>query len=620
MDVWGEPQDVTFDDLLATLEALTGQDLSTSKAIAAANKELQADQAAVEPVVVAWSGKLPPVATRGARGPARIITESGSEIPLEETDGYLGLTDPLPYGYHRLLIGSVTESLIISAPVTAHPAPRQALGVVAPVYSLRTEQHDTGIGNYGLLGQLADVSLVTGATVVGTLPLVATFPDQPSPYSPASRRAWNEVLVDLAAAPGWEGALPVWDKDPEWVDYEQAGDALRAAIATYAAHVQQIPQLADEIQRFGADHPEILRYSEFRAKSDAYGRNWRAWPTGAEPPADRINYHLTGQWLATDQLRTLHETLRSRGQYLYLDLPIGCHPDGFDIWDQPDLYAAASVGAPPDSLFLGGQDWGLPAVIPQRARRDGHQAFIKAIRHQLSVSGLLRIDHVMGLHRMWWVPHGLTSTQGAYVMQPTEEMIAIVCLESQRAGAGVVGENLGTVPLAVTEALDTHRLLGMKVAQDGLKPPSSDEVIALSTHDTPPFAAWWKGIDIDDGEDLGVYTDGRGDIARADRSDTISYLETIFSTTGLDDTRDAVLDWMAASPAAISVVNVDDLWADERRQNVPGTDAERPNWRARHVMTTQELAADQSIRSRLEHLHELRTAAPNNTDPEPTSQ
>jgi 4-alpha-glucanotransferase len=199
-------------------------------------------------------------------------------------------------------------------------------------------------------------------------------------------------------------------------------------------------------------------------------------------------------------------------------------------------------------------------------------------------------------------------------------MIAIVCLESQRASAGVVGENLGTVPLAVTEALDTHCLLGMKVAQDGLVSPGSDEVVALSTHDTPPFAAWWKGIDIDDGEDLGVYTDGRGDIARADRSDTIAYLETIFSTTGLNDTRDAVLDWMAASPAAISLVNVDDLWAEERRQNVPGTDTERPNWRARHVMTTQELASDESIRSRLEHLHDIRNAVPEEIDPEPASE
>lgn len=620
VDVWEEPQQVAVDDLLAVLEALTGRSLSTEAAVTETRHELKAEQAGVEPVVVAWAGRLPKVDLRGTHGTAQIVTESGSEIPLVAIDGHLVLDDPIPYGYHRLVIGTDTDSLVISAPLTAQPAPRQALGLVAPVYSLRSNSGDSGIGNFGLLRQLADLCLVTGASVVGTLPLGATFPDQPSPYSPASRRAWNELLVDLAAAPGWNGRVPKGQGDPEWVDYAQTGDALRSAIASYAAHVRQVPQLANQIRRFGIDNPEIARYAQFRALADTHGRNWRVWPAQPEPPPDRLNYHLTGQWLATTQLRALGDTLRSRGQYLYVDLPIGCHPDGYDIWDQPDLYAAASVGAPPDSLFLGGQDWGLPAVMPQRARRDSHQAFIKAIRHQLSVSGLLRIDHVMGLHRMWWVPHGLAATQGAYVLQPTDEMMAIVCLESHRAAAAVVGENLGTVPSAVSEALATHQLLGMKVAQDGLVAPNGDEVVALSTHDTPPFGAWWKGIDIDDGEDLGVYTDGRGDVARADRADTISYLEQILNTDGLSETRDAILDWMAASPAAIALVNVDDLWAEERRQNVPGTDAERPNWRARHIAAIQALAADKDLRSRLEHLHEIRIAAPTGAERDPDNQ
>jgi 4-alpha-glucanotransferase len=610
VDVWGTPQQVTTDDLLASLEALTEQPLDSAAAINNARSELEADKTGIEPVVVAWDGELPLVARHGTKGAAHIVTESGAEVPVPSVGDNLRLGLRLPLGYHRLLIGSGPTTLVISAPVKAHPAPSRAFGLVAPVYSLRSEHGDTGIGHYGHLGELADTSLVVGTAVVGTLPLVATFPDQPSPYSPASRRAWNELLVDLTAAPGWNGELPVGSRDPAWVDYVETGDAMRRAIASYAKNTRQLPQIYGRIQRFGADNPEIARYSEFRALADKHGRNWRAWPQDREPSPDRVNYHITGQWLAATQLQTLGDRLRSRGQYLYLDLPIGCHPDGYDIWDQPELYAAASVGAPPDSLFLGGQDWGLPAVIPQRARRDGHQAFIKAIRHQLSVAGLLRIDHVMGLHRIWWVPHGLSATQGAYVMQPTEEMMAIVCLESHRAGAAVVGENLGTVPPAVSEALDTHRLLGMKVAQDGLDTPTPDEVVALSTHDTPPFAAWWKCIDVDDGEDLGVYADGRGDAARSARADTIAYLEEILGTTGLEETRNGILSWMASSPAAIALVNVDDLWAEERRQNVPGTDSERPNWRPRHIMTTEAFAADKSIRRHLEHLDELRTTIP----------
>lgn len=561
----------------------------------------------IEPVLVAWDGLLSPVPAPDTISSARILTEEGSELPAEIGNGSIKVEARLPLGYHYLhLSPGEHHALVISAPVTATDPPRDALGIMAPVYSMRSETDDTGIGNLGHLRQLADIGAASGATVIGTLPLVATFPDQPSPYSPASRRAWNELLVDLSTAPGWEGTLPKATGDPLWVDYDTTGTAIRSSIAQYVSRTKEMPKIRSTIERFAANNAEIVAYAAFRARCDHHGRNWRAWPQGAEAPPDRTDYHLTAQWLAAEQLSALGKTLEERGQYLYLDLPIGCHPDGYDIWDQPDLYAPASVGAPPDSLFLGGQDWGLPAIIPQQSRRDGHRTFIKAVRHQLSAAGLLRIDHVMGLHRMWWVPHGLTSTQGAYVMQPTEEMLAIVCLESHRAGAAVIGENLGTVPPAISTALDRHHLLGMKVAQDGLDEPADDELIALSTHDTPPFAAWWKGTDIADGEDLGVYTDDRGAIARADRMDTIGYLEKILSTSGLTDTRDGIMEWMAASAAAVAIVNLDDLWAEERRQNVPGTDAERPNWRARHVYPVERIATDSGIRNRLDRLHRLR--------------
>jgi len=221
---------------------------------------------------------------------------------------------------------------------------------------------------------------------------------------------------------------------------------------------------------------------------------------------------------------------------------------------------------------------------------------------------------------MWWVPHGLTATDGAYVMQPTEELFAIVCLESQRAGAAVIGENLGTVPAEVSNALQRHELLGMKVAQDGLRPPQSDDLIALSTHDTPPFAAWWHSIDIDDGEALGVYTDGRGDIAREQRSHSIAALERTFDSSGFAGTRDGIMNWMAESAAAIAIINIDDLWAEERRQNVPGTDAERPNWRARHRYTMEEITSDAQLLAQLERLCEARgTPDDGLVDNEPTN-
>jgi len=615
-DVWGQPQQVTDEHLLATLRALTGHDLATGDEISRLANEMRNYRPLIEPVLVAWDGWFPETTLGRAVSSAYLVTEQGDELPVSIDNRRITIEGQLPLGYHRLHVAGAGQStMVIAAPVHAPRAPTRALGVMAPVYSMRSEANDTGIGNFGHLGQLADTAMVTGTTVIGSLPLVATFPDQPSPYAPASRRAWNELFVDLAAAPGWEGEIPTYTGNPLWVDYDVAAPAIREALARYAATAMYQPQLRSQIDEFATANPEAVHYAAFRAKCDRYGRNWRAWPDDAAGKPDREAYHLVGQWLATEQLHDLSERLEARGQHLYLDLPIGCHPDGYDIWDQQDLFAPASVGAPPDLLFRGGQEWGLPATIPASSRRAHHVGFIKAVRHQLSVAGILRVDHVMGLHRAWWVPHGLSATEGAYVLQPTDEMFAILCLESHQANAAVIGENLGTVPEAVGQALDTHRLLGMKVAVDGLNEPATDELIALTTHDTPPFAAWWKKQDIDDGEDLGVYTDGRGDDARHERDDTLAYLQDLLDSDGLEETRDAILEWMAGSAATVAVVNVDDLWAEERRQNVPGTDTERPNWRARHAISMEQLMANTDILAQLEHLHDLRRPAHDRSDP-----
>jgi 4-alpha-glucanotransferase len=353
----------------------------------------------------------------------------------------------------------------------------------------------------------------------------------------------------------------------------------------------------------------MIEYARFRALGERYGINPAGWPQGAEPSSERIRYHETVQWLMDLQLSGLSERLRDRGQFLYLDLPIGCHPDGYDIWDQPELFAPVGLGAPPDPLFVGGQDWGLPATIPALARVDGHTNFRKAIRHQFSVAGLLRIDHVMGIHRTWWVPHGAGANQGAYVMQPTDEMFAIICIESVRAGAGVVGENLGTVPPQIGEGLEQHGLLGMTVAQDGPHVPAVTDLIAMSSHDTPAFAAWWKGLDIADMLDLGIFDEERAVHERESRTRAIAGLESYFSTSGPIATRDALMEWIAGTDAAIALLNLDDLLMEERRQNVPGTYMERPNWRLRNPVTIDALAADEGFTNLLRYLAATRNGA-----------
>lgn len=589
-------------DLVRVIEAVTGRSLATSREREELAGDIAAEQESPPPVIVAWDGVLGPLPPTAA---TTLVTENGAEHPLASAAD--NTAQPLPLGYHHIhLRGADRPTLVISAPTLAYPPPQHAFGLLAPVYALRSGTGDPGVGNLRDLARLAAFVSDAGVEVVATLPLLATFDDQPSPYAPASRRAWNELFIDLTNAPGWSGTGPVSRADPRWVDYAEDGAAIRAALAAYAAAVAALPRLRAEIETFLATRPDVARYAGFRATCDRYGKNWRAWPSDPTPDPDRVHYHETAQWLADRQLQEVVAAMRARNQLLYTDLPIGCHPDGYDIWDRPGIYAPASIGAPPDTLFGGGQDWGLPAPIPARARHDGHGNFIQAVRHQLRVAGLLRIDHVMGLHRAWWVPHGAAPTAGAYVMQPAEELFAIVCLESARAGSGIIGENLGTVPPEVGAALDSHGLHGMVVAQDGLDDPRPTDAVALSTHDTPPFAAWWDGTDIVDAEQLGVFDADRAASAMADRTDTRAYLEELFSTSGLDATRNRIIEWMAASQASVAIVNLDDMWGERRRQNVPGTNTERPNWRARHAYSLEELTADPKLRGRLKRYTGMR--------------
>jgi 4-alpha-glucanotransferase len=232
--------------------------------------------------------------------------------------------------------------------------------------------------------------------------------------------------------------------------------------------------------------------------------------------------------------------------------------------------------------------------------------FRKAIRHQLSAAGLLRIDHVMGIRRTWWVPHDAGATHGAYVMQPMEEMFAIICIESVRARAGVVGENLGTVPPEIRTALDEHELLGMAMANQGETEPRPVDLVALTSHDTPAFAAWWNGTDIEDLLELGVFDPQRAHDERKWRAHSILGLQARFRTDGPVETRDALMAWMAHTEAAVALFSLDDLLMEERRQNIPGTDWERPNWRIRYMRTLDEIAEDGEIMALLGRLTSMR--------------
>jgi len=608
-DAWGRAERVGRDELLAVIAALTGMTLDTESDVAGAERELRERRFDVEPVVVAWDGVLPGVPVRRHVVDATLVLEGGGEVPAFVREGVIRVEQRLPIGYHRLVLdGGRVVSHVFAAPLRAHRVPAPVLGLVAPVYSLRSDEVDTGVGTIRDLRSVGELCAECGVDVVGTLPLLASFPDVASPYSPASRRAWNEVFADLTALEGWSEPPPVPGSTirGSTVDYEATGTTVRTHLARYAAHVSGVPYLRDQVDTFVRAEPEIRRYASFRALTDVHGHNWRAWPASMLPDAERVAYHETVQWVMHTQLTQLSDTLRGNDQHLYLDLPTGSHSDGYDVWDAPELFAPASLGAPPDTMFDGGQDWGLPAPIPTQARASGYADFRKAVRHQLGVARLLRIDHVMALHRAWWVPHGMSAHEGAYVLQAADEMFAIVCIESSLARSGVVGENLGTVPDEIRDRMAKHRIAGIVMASPDVVSPPPTDLVALSSHDTPTFVSWWDGEDIDDLVDLGVFDEARAATDRATRAEAIDRLQRHFGTGDAFETMEALHRWMAGSGAAIALINLDDLLGEHRRQNVPGTYNERPNWRLRHDRTVEQLQRDATLIHTLNELSGLR--------------
>lgn len=559
----------------------------------------------IEPVVVAWDG-AGTVPIRGGKPGARvdlsIRAEDGSEIQhrahLEQASRDRPATVDLPLlepGYYNLDVevdGARLESTVIAAPTRAHEPQERRWGVFAPVYALRSAGN-AGAGDLVDLAGFAGAVRWIGGSFVGTLPILASFlddPFEPSPYVPVSRVLWNEFFT---RPPGIDAHGAEFLRTTSLVDYRQVAALKREAIAAEAESAYSTPRWAP-VAEYATCRPLVERYARFRAYQAAVRKSWQQWP--AAPRAGRIadgefdvaeyRYHLYAQWLANSQVEDTAAAARGHGVDLYLDFPIGVHPDGFDTWDNQGQFASGvSVGAPPDAFYNGGQDWGFPPLLPGGLRQVGYRPLIEALRHHMRVAGMLRIDHVMGFHRMYWVPHGAAATEGVYVTYPAEELYAVVCLESARHGVTVVGEDLGTVPPAVRKEMARHGVRRMYVVQTELRPgreralppPPPQSIASLNTHDMPPFAAYWQRATATAGDALRQELN-RGGLCERDATDPA-------------DLALAANRWLARTPAESVMVNVEDAWAETQPQNTPGTTTEVPNWRGKLRYTLEELPA-----------------------------
>ncbi len=690
VDVYHKPKNVSAESILAVLSAMGVKISSLDEVPALLGREQKARlERGLEPVHILWDDEpaeilitLPKSLSSG-KIDYRIALEGqsgGIENPLDlgslpkrprAPKGYVTFAVPTPrleWGYHRLSIaagGKNYQSLLIAAPRRAYSADGAGAaewGCFLPLYAVRSERN-WGAGDFTDLHHLMNWINGLGGRVVGTLPLLAAFldaPFDPSPYAPASRLAWNEFYVDI-------------ERIPELLENSRLKEVLHSGrlaqeIAPFRAaeHVPYRPLMElkrrfleglsqeffeqkpepryGDFQRFLKTHPHLDDYAAFRATYEQEQKPWPEWngtkrdgqlSEGDYDPRNK-NFHLYAQWIATTQLESLAE---AAGGGLYLDLPLGVRPDSYDVWRWRELYASeSSAGSPPDSMWTKGQDWGFPPLHPERIREDGYRHVRAYIKHHLRLARILRVDHVMQLHRLYWVPRGLPAARGAYVQYRSEELYAVLMLESHRSRTTLVGENLGTVPPEVNDAMDRHNLQRMYVVQyemasledpkeskktkqktpqtrpQGLKPIPPGTLASLNTHDMPTFAAWWRGEDIRLRQELDLIDEQEAKQQRQDRVTLKTNLTEWLKTENWlrDDSTEeqavqlAILKYLAASEASVVMVNLEDLWLEVEPQNVPGTGPELRNWQRKAALAVEEFRQSPGVLAGLQAVAQFR--------------
>ncbi|KUN29037.1 4-alpha-glucanotransferase [Streptomyces antibioticus] len=644
-----------------TLTALGVDTADPAAALAARERELSARL--LPPTVVCWSGT--PSAALDALPDGtrlRITTEQGETRST---------TDQLPPGVHRLTAtapdGRAAEAHLVVAPARLPTPTARSYGLLVQLYSLLSRR-SWGMGDLGDLGELtAWAGRALGAGFVQVNPLHAAVPGaptDPSPYRPSSRRfpdpvhlrvedvdeypyvtdrdrvrALTERAALLRESVLEKGALI--DRDAVWELKREAlelvhevplGPGRRAAYADFLA--QQGQALED--------------HATWCALAEVHGSDWSRWPTALRDPRsgetararaelmDRVDFWSWLAWLTDAQLAAAQRAARDAGMSVGVvhDLAVGVHPQGADTWAQQEYFAAGmSVGAPPDAFNARGQDWGLPPWRPDRLAESGYAPYRRLLRALFRYAGALRIDHVMGLFRLWWVPQGLPPTEGTYVRYDAEAMLAILVLEASRAGAMVIGEDLGTVEPGVRETLRERGVLGTSVLWferdwegDGRPlPPErwrADCLATATTHDLPSTAARLTGEHVELRHRLGLLTRGLAEERAEAAADTGEWLEVLArlgllhgagggrGTSTEEAEVQAVHRFLLRTPARLVGVWLPDAVGDRRPQNLPGTWDQYPNWRLPiadaegRAVTLEELAGEPRVHALVEVLRE----------------
>lgn len=617
----------------------------------------------------------------------RIELESGAVIDGRFTapKGEVALLSPISEpGYHTLVINDQRTTLAV-APAqcytvndawrelsrgTAGHAP-PLFGVAAQVYGLRREG-DGGIGDFSALALLAAQSAHHNAHAVAISPMHAMFSAEPhkfSPYSPSSRLFLNIAHIDPAAVLGTDAAAKaiatagVADEFAQLealtlIDWPRALVAkmavLRALFALFdeqddAALKHDFAKFVKRGGRALEDHArfEALLGAQIAATGEGH---WRSWPDALQDPrsaavddfaaANRheVDFFLFTQWLAAKGLSHAQKAARDAGMAIGLiaDLAVGCDSAGSHAWSyREEMLTGVSVGAPPDLFNQAGQSWGLTTFSPRAMRTQGFSAFIDMLRASFTLAGGIRIDHILGLRRLWLVPEGESAKNGAYLRYPLDDLLRLIALESWRHKAIVIGEDLGTVPPGFRERMQERGLLGIRVLwfegvpySRGFKLPAHWDrggVATTTTHDLATVTGWWTGEDIRWRGKIGqtaVRDDGRDavEVALEERAEDRAYLWRAFQEAGVASPNapiaaeispqtapvDEALAYVAATPAPLCLYPLEDLLALAEMPNLPGSIDEHPNWRRRLAKPVSGLFDDDTFVDRLLAVHQAR--------------
>ncbi|CAK4075002.1 4-alpha-glucanotransferase [Vibrio variabilis] len=595
------------------------------------------------------------------------------------------LPSDLPWGYHKLTVTrkrrkSPYEMTLIVTPKACFKQAdiengKKMWGPSVQLYTLRT-QHNWGMGDFGDLKQLVADIASRGGDFVGLNPIHSLFPANPegaSPYSPSSRRWLNILYIDVSSVPEFSLSIEAQQmvgsaefqqrlqkaRDSHWVNYTEVSELKMSVLPLLfnefkKRHLDKNSERAQAFLAFVEQGGDSLvhqaAFDALHATLHAEDNNVWGWPVFPEElrqfdnaavqkfitqNQDKVHLYMYLQWVADSQIKEAQALAEEKGMSvgLYRDLAVGVADSGAETWaDNGNLILDASIGAPPDILGPLGQNWGLPPLNPQVLKATSYDAYIQLLRANMKHCGALRIDHVLGLLRLWWIPKGENATKGAYIYYPVEDMLAILALESHRHQCSVIGEDLGTVPDEIVEILrdagvHSYKVFFFETSEDdgGFISPAhyaEQSMSALCTHDMPTLRGFWHCDDLKMGQELGLYPDeeqlkglfeGRLECKQG-ILDSVAWHGYLPEGVGRDAQyvpmdsylAEALQLHVAAGASTLLSVQLEDWLEMDQPVNIPGTVDEYPNWRRKLSMNLDEVFAQEGVNRIAHKLTEVR--------------